>query len=84
MVKKLTTTVVVFTMRTGWSDELAQPILRVKHTRKVSQALRPALVKIARLWRIDATRTVRDIMDTLDQLEPMSEEERSMHRRLNP
>ena len=61
-------------MRTGWRDKEAAPILRV-HPRKVSQAYAPALEKIARLYRADPHKTMRDILDKVNDLEPMSDAE---------
>ena len=69
-------------MRTGWTDKEASEILEVR-PRKVSQALVPAYRKVARLWRVDPTRTLRDILDTIDDLEPMTENEIDFLERLH-
>lgn len=61
-------------MRTGWPDKEAAPILRV-HVRKVSQSYVPALEKIARLYRADPHKTMQDILDAVNNLEPMSDAE---------
>lgn len=61
-------------MRTGWKDKEAAPILRVRE-RKVSQSYVPALEKIARLYRANPHKTMQDILDMVNNLEPMSDEE---------
>ena len=68
-------------MRTGWTDKLAAPVLRVKE-RKVSQSLVPAFRKIALLMRIDALRTWKDIMAEMEELEPMSDAECDLRERI--
>ncbi len=55
-------------MRVGWSAKGASRVLGV-HVNSISQSLDPALVKIAKLWRADATRTMDAILDAVRELE---------------
>lgn len=61
-------------MRTTFTDKEAAPILGVK-PRHVSQAMVPALRKIALLYRADPAKTMRAILEAIEDLEPMSERE---------
>lgn len=56
-------------MRTHWTDKEAAPVLGLRNPAKVSQAMRPALEKIARLWAADATRTMSAILEEVSRLE---------------
>lgn len=60
-------------MRDGWSLKDAARVLEI-HERRVTQALDPALDKIARLWQADATRTVEAILAAVKAL-PMDNRE---------
>ena len=68
-------------MRPGWTDKEAAPVLGVAE-RKVSQAYMPALVKVAKLWRADPNRTLRDLLAAADDLEPMTDREIELRRRI--
>lgn len=61
-------------MRIGWSNRDASAVLGVAEP-KVSQALQPAITKIARLWRCDPNRTLRLILAAVDDLDPPTEAE---------
>ena len=54
-------------MRIGWTCKEAALVLRV-HENRVTQALDPALRKIALLWVADPTRTMLAILDMVDKL----------------
>ena len=54
-------------MREGWSDKEAARVLDV-HPAKVSQALTPALLKIARLWQADPTATMTMLLAVVREL----------------
>ena len=65
-------------MRTGWTNKEAGPILGLdpgpKGTYpKVSDAMNPAFVKVAKLMRADPHKTLRQILETMDSLPPESE-----------
>ena len=62
-----TTTVVVF-MRNGFSDKDLQRILRLSAPSKASQAINPALDKLARCWLASPDVTLRMIQDRADSL----------------
>ena len=64
-------------MRAGWPCKLAAPVLQVSECR-LTQALEPALKKMALLWRADPTRTMEAILDAVNKLEPMTEQEINM------
>lgn len=53
-------------MRAGWSDKEAQPVLCLSSVSKTSQALTPAIDKIARLWRANPTKTMQTILAAVD------------------
>jgi hypothetical protein len=56
-------------MRQGWSLKEAGTVLGI-HERRVTQALDPALAKIARLMRADPLRTMQSIVEAMEDLEP--------------
>jgi hypothetical protein len=56
-------------MREGWSLKDASNVLGI-HERRVTQALDPALAKIARLMRADPLRTMQSIVEAMEDLEP--------------
>lgn len=64
-------------MRIGFSLKEAGAILGV-HERRVTQALDPSLERLARLWRVDPTRTMQLILDAVDRLDPMTDAELNM------
>ena len=45
------------------------------HERRVTQALDPAMVKVAKLWRVDPTRTMKALIEATEDLEPMTDDE---------
>lgn len=49
---------------------------------KVTQALDPALVKLARLWRVDPTRTMEAMLDAARNLDPMTDAELDLRERI--
>lgn len=60
--------------RTGFTCKELSAILDVQPTR-VTQSVDPALAKIARMWRVNPTRTLQSILAELERLEPMSDAE---------
>jgi hypothetical protein len=70
-------------MRTGWTCKEAAAVLGVQESR-VTQALDPALRKIALLWCADPTRTMLAILDQVSQLTPDDGEgqDHEWHRKL--
>ena len=74
-------TTVVVSMRAGWSDKDAGVVLGVA-TPKVSQALVPALTKVARLMRVDAMATMKALLETADDLDPMTPAEMDLRERM--
>jgi len=68
-------------MRRGWSDKDAAVVLEIRPS-KVSQSLVPAIRKVARLSRIDPLRTRLMIEEAMEQLDPMTDEELELLRRL--
>lgn len=71
--------------RRGWSDKNAALVLGIASPSKMSQALTPALVKIAKLWRADPTLTMQAILEAverLDDLAPMSPDELDLRQRI--
>jgi hypothetical protein len=70
-------------MRTGWTCKEAAVVLGVQENR-VSQALDPALRKVALLWCADPTRTMLAILDMVNRL-PANDgdgQDAEWHRRL--
>jgi len=65
-------------MRAGWSDKDAAVVLGIKPT-KVSQAMTPAIRKVALLALANPTATLRDVLDAMDTIqaerEPMTDHE---------
>jgi hypothetical protein len=61
-------------MRTGWTDKEAAPVLGVAVTR-VSQAMLPAIEKIAKLMRVDPKKTMLTIAEAMHSLDVMAEDE---------
>ena len=68
-------------MRAGWPCKLAAPVLQVSECR-LTQALEPALKKMALLWRADPTRTMEAILDAVNKLEPMTDREIEIRERM--
>jgi len=64
-------------MRTGWSLKHAGAVLDV-HEKRVTQALDPALIKIALLMRVNALATHEAIMDQMSRLPPMTQLEQQI------
>jgi hypothetical protein len=61
-------------MRTGFSLDQIAAILDVDR-RKAGQAIDPAIVKVAKLMRVDTLATLEMIMDALRTLDGMSDQE---------
>lgn len=61
-------------MRDGWSLKSAARVLGI-HERRVTQALDPALEKIARLWLADATLTMTAILAKVEELKQIRDDE---------
>lgn len=59
-------------MNVGWSTKRAAEVLNLSSPTKVSQSLNPAVEKIARLWRADATATVEMILAAVRDLDAMT------------
>lgn len=57
-------------MRTGWTCKDAAGVLGIAPTR-ITQSLDPALEKVGKLWRADATRTMVSILDQVARLDSM-------------
>jgi hypothetical protein len=66
-------------MRTGFTLKEAAGILGI-HERRVTQSLDPTLVRIARLWRADASKTMASILEAVNNLEPMEDQEIEIRR----
>lgn len=60
--------------RIGFSCKEASAILGI-HERRVTQSLDPTLERVARLWRVDPTRTLRAIIEAAEELGAMTERE---------
>jgi hypothetical protein len=59
-------------MRTGWSDKDAAQVLGVQPA-KASQALTPAVLKMARLGRADLRRTLKMLLAIMDEMDAQDE-----------
>lgn len=65
-------------MRQGWTDKEASAVIGV-HPAKVSQALTPALRKLALLMRADPLKTMQALMEAMEDLR--AEEDLARRRR---
>lgn len=63
-------------MRIGWTLKEAAPVLGIKNERSVSQALDPAVRKLALLFRADALRTMDMLISTVRELEAEERDQR--------
>ncbi len=68
-------------MRSDFSCKELGRALGVCDTRATA-AWVPALCKVARVWRLDPTRTMRAILQAVEDLEPMSERELDLRERI--
>lgn len=68
-------------MRTGFSLKEAASILDI-HPRRVTQSLDPTLERVARLWRVDPTRTLKAILEAAEELGAMTERELELRERM--
>lgn len=67
--------------REGWTVKEIAAVLDVSPS-KVSQALNPAMEKVARLFRADPAKTMRDLLEAMDKLEPMTDTELTNRERV--
>lgn len=68
-------------MRVGWSLKDAAAVLDINE-RRVTQSLDPTLDRVAKLWRVDPTRTMQAILAAVNDLEPMSDAELDLRIRI--